>query len=184
MITSFFETPVKRDDTFLVPPIVRQDILDLKPQKQNYILVYQNSNFDQVVQQLKRSNQKFMVFGMGSRKAEDNVEFKEYSQDEWLQYLANCKAIIGTAGLSLISEDLHLAKPYLTIPIKKQIEQVVNAIYLEKMGYGMWCNKFSQEALNSFIDNLSLYDTNLRRYIRQGNKETVELLDSLIKKLT
>jgi len=85
---------------------------------------------------------------------EGNIEFKNYSSHEWMEYLANCKAIIGTAGLSLISEALYLKKPYLTVPVKKQTDKIINAKYLEEMGYGMAMNKFRKIEIEKFINKI------------------------------
>ena len=40
-------------------------------------------------------------------------------------------------GFSLMSEAVHLNKPLLSIPLEKQFEQVLNALYLEHLGYGL-----------------------------------------------
>ncbi|MFA4871746.1 MAG: MJ1255/VC2487 family glycosyltransferase [Patescibacteria group bacterium] len=180
LVTTFFKTLVNKKNTFLFPPILRKEILDLKPQKQDYILVYQNSNFDHIVNQLRDINQKFVVFGLSKEGVEGNIEFKNYDSHQWLNYLANCRAIIGTAGLSLITESLHLAKPYLAVPVKKQIEQVINAYYLEKMGYGLSCAEFTKKNYWRFMENLPTYDKNLEKYNKADNSAIFHKLDEII----
>jgi uncharacterized protein (TIGR00661 family) len=44
--------------------------------------------------------------------------------------------VIANSGFSLICEALYLGKPYLAIPVRHQFEQVLNAYYVDKMGYG------------------------------------------------
>lgn len=180
LVTSFFETPVRRKDTFLFPPIVRKEVKALIPHKEDYILVYQTSDFDNLIKILKNIDHKFVVFGSNKKGIEGNIEFKDYSSREWLRYLANCKAIIANAGASLISEALYLKKPCLTMPIKKQIEQTLNAQYLEKMGYGMWMRRFSKKEVEAFIDNLMNISKNLKRYEQKDDKAILRKLDEII----
>ena len=151
LVTTFFETPLRRQDTFLFPPIVRQEVKNLIPQDEGYILVYQNSDFNSLVKVLQLINQKFVVFGANKKGVLGNIEFKDYSSHEWLRYLVNCRAIIGTAGLSLISEALYLKKPYLAVPIKKQTEQMINAKYLKAMGYGLEMAKADKKEIISYF---------------------------------
>ncbi len=183
LITSFFETPVKKKNAFLFSPIIRQEVLALEPKKEDYILVYQTSSFSQVIEELKGIDQRFVVFGLNMEKTVGNIEFKNYSHHDWLKYLANCRAIIGNAGLSLISESLYLKKPYLALPVAKQIEQIINAYYLEKMGYGRMTKEFNRSVFEDFLDHLPDYEKNLASYGRCGNGEISKKLEELIKKL-
>jgi uncharacterized protein (TIGR00661 family) len=40
-----------------------------------------------------------------------------------------------TQGFSLVTEALHLGKPYLAVPVQHQFEQIFNAYWLDKMGH-------------------------------------------------
>ncbi|MFA5029846.1 MAG: MJ1255/VC2487 family glycosyltransferase [Patescibacteria group bacterium] len=181
LVATFFETPITKKNTFLFPPILRQEILDLKPQKQDYILVYQTSDFDSLIKELKKIKEKFVVFGFDVEKEDGNLEFKKYSHNEWFDYLANCKAIIGNAGLSLMTEALYLQKPYLAIPVKKQIEQVINAYYLEQQGYGRLAETFNKEQFENFISNYQKFENNLRAYGHKDNQAIFGKINELIK---
>ena len=75
LVTTFFETPLRRKDTFLFPPIVRQEIKKLIPQAENYILVYQNSNFTELIKTLHLVDYKFVVFGSNQKGVDGNIIF-------------------------------------------------------------------------------------------------------------
>jgi len=180
LVTTFFETPLRRKDTFLFPSIVRQEIKKLIPQAENYILVYQNSNFTELIKTLHLVDYKFVVFGSNQKGVDGNIIFKDYSSHEWLKYLANCQAIIGTAGLSLISEALYLKKPYLTMPIKKQTEQIINARYLEDMGYGLEMNKINKKDIELFIDRIPEFRKNLLKYKNKNEMAIFRKIDQII----
>ena len=91
-------------------------------------------------------------FGRGGR--EGNITFKKPSLDGFLQDLVNCKAIIANAGFSLVTEALHLGKPYLAIPVNHQFEQIFNAYWLDKMGYGAYWEDLNKERVESFLYNV------------------------------
>ena len=184
LVTSFFETKITKKNTFLFPPVLRQEILDLQPKKEDYILVYQTSDFGHLVNILKKINYRFVVFGMNVDKIESNIEFKNYSSHEWLQYLANCRAIVGNAGLSLMTESIYLEKPYLAVPIKKQIEQIINAQYLQKKGYGLFTYEFSEADFNNFLGQLDKFDQALAENKKHNNSAIFDKLNELIKHLS
>lgn len=180
LVTTFFETPLRRKDTFLFPPIIRREVRNLIPQNQDYILVYQNSDFTELIKVLHLIDYKFVVFGSNQKGVSGNIEFKDYSSHEWLKYLANCQAIIGTAGLSLISEALYLKKPYLAMPIKKQTEQIINAKYLEEMGYGLQMSRPNKKDINDFITRSSEFKRNLLKYKHKNEMAIFRKLDQII----
>lgn len=185
LVTTFFPTPLVKKNTFLFPPLLRQEILDLTPTRGDYFLVYQNSDFSHIVSVIKKfKNYRFVVFGTSNVGQDGNIEYKSYdSSDQWLKYLAGCRAVIGTSGLSLITESLQLGKPYLAIPVKRQIEQVINAEYLEKMNYGRFCFQLTHGLLAEFITALPELEDSLGHYDRQDNSLLLAKLSQLIKEL-
>src|SRR5947209_9517231 len=102
----------------------------------------------------------------------------------FLRDLAGASAVIANAGFSLVSEALHLGKPYLAIPVQHQFEQTLNAYYVDKMGYGAFWEDLSKEKIESFLFNLPLYAENLKSYPRAGNQALLAKLDQLIDAFT
>ena len=99
--------------------------------------------------------------------------------DGFLHDLAGAKAVIANAGFSLVSEALHLGKPYLAIPVKNQFEQTFNAYYVDKLGYGAWWKDLGKEQIESFLFNLPFYSDNLHSYPRAGNGAILAKVDEL-----
>ncbi|MCX6779421.1 MAG: glycosyltransferase, partial [Candidatus Magasanikbacteria bacterium] len=181
LVTSFFKTSVTHPRTYLFPPILRKEVLETKPTVGNFILVYTTSNFSSVIDVLKKINAQFIIYGVGEHLNEDNLIFKLPSQVGFLKDLASCQAIFATAGLSLISEALHLGKPYLAMPVKGQFEQILNAYYLEKLGYGKFLQKITKENIESFLSDMGIYRENLLKYKKEDNQKIFSKLDNLIK---
>ncbi|MGZ3676926.1 MAG: glycosyltransferase family protein, partial [Ktedonobacterales bacterium] len=74
-------------------------------------------------------------------------------------------------------------KPYLAVPVKSQFEQIFNAYYIDKTGYGAYWEKLDKEKVDSFLFNLDLYRENLKGYPRRDNSALLGKLDSLIAEL-
>lgn len=181
LITSFFKTPVTKANTFLFAPIIRQDIMDLKTTKGDYILVYQGADFGHFIPILKSAKEKFVVFGPEQKTSTENITYKKFDVNEWLKYLAGAKAIIGTAGLSLMCECIYLKKPYLAIPINRQVEQVINGEYLDRLGYGLSTETLTKKALDEFLERLPVYEKNLSTADSLGNQALFNKLDEIIR---
>jgi uncharacterized protein (TIGR00661 family) len=92
--------------------------------------------------------------------------------------------VIANSGFSLVTEALHLGKPYLAVPVSHQFEQIFNAYWLEKSGYGAYWEDLNKERVESFLYNLPHYRESLAAYPRQGNQALFEKLDALIANLT
>lgn len=180
LVISFFNVPVRRQNTFLFPPIVRQEVLNTMPHEGNDVLVYVTSPAPELVRLLGNIRCSFVAYGFGREGREGNIQFKKPSLPGFLNDLAGCKAVIGNAGFSLLSEAFHLGKPYLAVPVEHQFEQVFNAYYVEKMGYGAYWDKLSKERIESFLFNLPGYRENLSAYPRGDNSALLTKLDELI----
>lgn len=183
LITSFFKTEVNKKNTFIFPPVIRKEILDLQPAKGDYILVYQGADFEHLMSILKSSKEKFVVFGPHKAAQESNIIYKGFAVQEWLDYLADAKAVIGTAGLSLMCECIYLKKPYLAIPINRQIEQIINGEYLEWLGYGLSTSSLTTNNLAEFITRLPEYEQNLAKAEALGNEALFAKLDEIIESM-
>ena len=180
LVLSFFPAPVRRRNTFLFPPILRREVLEAAPQNRGYALVYVTSPARDLAALLQQVRYRFIAYGFGREGQDGNILFKKPSMDGFLQDLAGASAVIANAGFSLVSEALHLGKPYLAIPVEHQFEQTFNAYYVAKMGYGAFWEELSREKVESFLFNLPLYAENLKAYPRAGNQALLARLDDLI----
>ena len=183
LVTSFHKAKIIKKDTFVFPPILRSEILGLKTDYKNYILVYFTSAFEEIINVLRKIDKKFIVYGFNKNIVENNITFKKASQKTFLHDLANCQGIIANAGFTLMTEALYLRKPYLALPVKGQFEQVLNAYNLEKLGYGKYWDELNKEKIESFLFNLDSYKKKLKRYKKENNSKIFKKIDSLLKKL-
>lgn len=183
LVIAFFKPRVKKKNTFLFPPILRQEVLEATPSEDDFVLVYVTSAAAELAKVLKSLRQRFVCYGFNRQGQDQNLRFRKPGLDAFLQDLCNSKAVIANAGISLISEALYLKKPYLAWPVKHQFEQVFNAYYVDKMGYGACWDDLHKERIESFLSNLDLYRTNLAAYPRADNSALFAKLDELIVRL-
>ena len=180
LVISFFGALVRRRDTFLFPPILRREVLQAKGTTGDYVLVYVTSPSAELVELLGRIRQRFVCYGFDREGEEANLIFRKPSLEGFLVDLAGCKAVLANSGFSLLSEALHLRKPYLAWPLKRQFEQVFNAYYLQKMGHGAWWDDLNKERIESFLFNLDEYREKLATYPAQDNSRIFAKLDELV----
>lgn len=180
LVISFFQARVKKKKTFLFPPILRDEVLRATPTSEDFVLVYVTSAATELTDILKSVRQRFVCYGFNREGKDGNLEFRKPGLDTFLQDLSACRAVIANAGFSLISEALYLRKPYLAWPVKRQFEQIFNAYYIGRTGYGAYWEDLNRERVESFLFNLDVYRTNLAAYPHEDNSALFAKLDELI----
>ena len=182
LVISFFTAPIRKRNTFLFPPLLRQEILNATPTEGDHILVYVTSPAPELARLLGSVRARFIAYGFGREGTNEpgNIIFKKPSLDGFFADLVSARAVIANSGFSLVTEALHLGKPYLAVPVSHQFEQIFNAYWLEKSGYGAYWEDLNKERVESFLYNLPHYREALAHYPRQGNQALLQKLDSLI----
>ena len=163
VITSFTdEKPVP--GACIIPPPLRAEIARLKPKDGKHLLAYQTSKSDKRLHGiLAKAGVPCVVYGFGAKPSRDNVNYKEFNEQTFYQDLADAKAVITNGGHNLMVEALYLHKPVLSIPVRKQYEQVCNAVCLQRMGYGMMTAKLTEKNVQEFVKALPRYKAALRK---------------------
>lgn len=114
---------------------------------------------------------------------EGNVIFMQKSEEGFLRLLEGCSYVILGGGHTLMSEALYLGKPILTLPLKAMVEQRFNALYLERLGYGMQADMYSLEPslLRRFEEKLPAYKASIATGNFCGNELVFGLTDHFIR---
>ena len=125
-------------DDFILPPVIKKDILQAEPLDKGHVTVYLSSYSDAVVAShlSPLRDYRFQVFSkeVSQPVQKGNILFIPVSKNAFNKSLIGCKAIITGAGFETPAEALYLGKKLLVIPIRGQYEQFCNAAALEKMG--------------------------------------------------
>jgi uncharacterized protein (TIGR00661 family) len=190
LITTFFYPPIRNKfekNTTLVPPILRGAILDAKKQARmgSHVLVYQTSMSDtRLLDELERvRGTEFVVYGLRRNAKRGNLTLKEFSEDGFVQDLATSRAVVSNGGLSLIGEAVYLGKPIFSVPVRNQYEQVLNARYLEELGYGLCAERIDAEILRLFLEETPKYAARVAKHKQDGNRELFDVVDRLLERL-
>lgn len=187
LITSFFFPQIRKKRTTMVYPILRPEILNTTPEQGEHLLVYQTSeSYSHLPKILKKLNIPSTIYGLKSDLEEPlqdgNLTFKPFSEQGFIHDLATSKAVVASAGFTLMGEALHLKKPYLATPIRKQFEQILNSRYLEKLGYGTYDTHLDLHTLEYFLERHDEFSSHLEDYPSKDNTDLFEKLDELLDK--
>ncbi|HEX4339643.1 MAG TPA: MJ1255/VC2487 family glycosyltransferase [Polyangiaceae bacterium] len=185
LITTFYYPPVRKPRTHLYPPILRPEILSTKATRGEHLLVYQTAEGnDALVAALARSGIECRIYGM-RRKIEDeqvegNLRFRPFSETVFIDDLASARGVIAGGGFTLMGEAVYLRKPMLATPVGGQFEQTLNALYLEREGYGRFARTLDADTLAAFIASLPDCEAKLAGYSQDGNRLLLDALDGLL----
>jgi uncharacterized protein (TIGR00661 family) len=177
VVTSFTPTKIIKKNTTIVPPIIREEVKKVNTHYSDKILVYLTKKNGKVLKEISKINEQFVVYGLDKKQKSENLEFK--TKETFLEDLANCKAIIATAGFTLMSEALYLKKPYLALPLHGQFEQTLNALFLKQAGFGDYSQTLKKQEIENFLNNLDKYKTKLRSYHPNYNLVFKSILNAI-----
>jgi len=181
-VTTFFYPPVRKTKTSLHPPILRPEILTARPDSGEHLLVYQTSPSNKALPAiLERSGLECRVYGLRRDLKTDiregRVLYRPFSERGFVDDLRTARGVVASAGFTLMGEAVYLHRPMLAIPVRKQLEQVINARYLEAEGYGLTADEISGERLSAFIERLPDFERRLAGYRQEGNTDLLGALE-------
>jgi uncharacterized protein (TIGR00661 family) len=181
-ITTFFYPPVRKPSTTLHPPILRPEILAATPEPGQHLLVYQTSTSNSALPDiLKRCGRECRIYGLRRDIAGDvvdgNLRYRPFSEAGFIEDLRTAAGVVASAGFTLMGEAVYLHRPMLAVPIQGQFEQVLNARYLEREGYGLGADAIDDERLGQFIERLPDFERKLASYRQDGNRDLLAALE-------
>jgi uncharacterized protein (TIGR00661 family) len=180
IVTSFVSFPTTKKNTFVVSPIIREDVRKLKPTTSGPIIVYLSRKDKKTLAALQEIPKTFLIYGYNKTKRKNNLQFRK--KETFLEDLKNCEAVIGTAGFTLMTEAIYLKKPYLALPLKGQFEQMLNAVFIKKAGFGEYSESLTSEEIKNFLNNVKKYKSKLDEYNPDYNK-LFKVLDAQLRKI-
>jgi uncharacterized protein (TIGR00661 family) len=187
LITTFFFPPVRKKRTSLFPPILRDEILAARAEARmgEHVLVYQTSDSYADLPAILQSipGQRFVVYGYKRNEELGNVTLKDFSEAGFVDDLKTARAVIAGGGFSLMGEAVYLGKPVLSVPLRNQFEQALNALYLQHLGYGECCDALTAERVGAFLDRAPTYARAVARHKQDGNRMILDALERLLKEI-
>jgi len=185
LISSFFYPPVRRPRTTLAPSILRPEILAARSEPGEHLLVYQTATGNTaLIEQLKGLGIPCRIYGYRRDLTEDVAEgqllFRPFSEAGFIDDLRTARAVVGGGGYTLMSEAVYLRKPMLSVPVGGQFEQVLNALYLQALDYGVYARELDGPVLGNFLERVPDCTRALAGYSQDGNTALLSSLDRLL----
>jgi uncharacterized protein (TIGR00661 family) len=186
LVTTFVDAPTRKPRTSLHLPILRPEVLEAKRSTDNgNIVAYFNDRADHSARAaaLAQIGVPVRLYGEKGRTTETtygSLTLCPFSDARFIDDMASCRAVIGGAGFTFMTEAIYLGKPMLALPFRGQFEQILNANYLQLLGYGERCCSLTTESVRSFLGRVPSYTVKLREFMHDGNAELLASVDRAV----
>ena len=125
-------------DSFIHPPIIKDEIVQAEPKDLKHITVYlpsfQKDCLEKAFNKLPDMEFHWFLNDVKFKHTIGNITYYPVNQKQFNQSLITCHGIITGGGFETPAEALYLGKKILSIPIRNHYEQECNAAALKKMG--------------------------------------------------
>ncbi|MES2796899.1 MAG: glycosyltransferase family protein [Bacteroidota bacterium] len=157
---SFYPLPNDdKENINVVPPLLRKQVKEKFIENEKFILAYVTHH--KIVEDLidwhsKNNHQTIHCFIdkkslKSSLQFNDNFFIHQIDSDHFLDKMAQCEALVCTAGFESVCEAMYMGKPVMMVPVKNHIEQRINAHDGEKAGAGIYCKSFKINRLIKYL---------------------------------
>lgn len=188
--TTFFYPEIRKQRTSLVPPILRPEILATQPSRGEHLLVYQTAEGNTgLARTLAATGMECRIYGMRrgiqEEQVEGNLRYRPFDEAGFIADLASARAVICGGGFTVLGEAVYLRKPTLSTPVQRQFEQVLNARWLERLGYGRHATSLADPAvIHRFLEAIPACEERLASYEQDGNERLYTVVDERLEALT
>jgi len=170
----------------IVPPLLRQSVLDSRPVDQGHVLAYVlNPGYAEEIDAWHKTQSDLVLHCFWDRphapatySPREGLTFHQLDDLAFLRLLGTCRAFASTAGFESVCEAAFLGKPICLVPTGKHVEQLCNAMDAERAGVAVWQRDFD---LTRFVARLETWDTTPReefqRWVRSAPPVFLELLE-------
>lgn len=185
LVSAFFTPLVRKKRTLVVPSILRPEILAAQSEDGDHLLVYQTSeSFEELPAILKATGRECRIYGYRRGLTEEQVDgplrFRPFDERTFIDDLRTAGAVVSGGGYTVMSEAVYLRKPMLSVPVKRQFEQIMNGRYLAYEGYGSHTEELTAAGIHEFLERVPEYRKNLDAFRQDGNVETFAEVDAAL----
>ena len=175
------------DRIAVVPPLIRKEVLDIKPEEGNFVLGYMlNQGYEKEVRQWHKANPdtELHFFWDKTGAPKETVIDKKFvlhalDDELFVQYMAKCRAYITTAGFESVCEAMYLDKPVMMIPT--HVEQSVNASDAASINAGITGEDFDISKLLDYMkSNERINNNTFREWVNSSEEIFLKHLTILV----
>ena len=167
---------------FVVPPLLRKEIYQLRPDNEDYILVYLlNPGFLEEIRTwcVSNTDRKVIAFTDGDNDPEtlpENLRIEKFGGNTFLNALAGCGILVCTAGFETVAEAAYLGKKIVVIPSKNHFEQECNAADAERAGIAVKAENFGT-GIQAMLSKSGQDCNNLRTWFERNPEMICNLVE-------
>ncbi|MFY0688787.1 MAG: glycosyl transferase [Cyclobacteriaceae bacterium] len=144
---------------FVVPPLLRAEIEQLKVDDKGHLLVYiVNPGYSKEVEKFHQLCPNIPMHCFWDKKdqpdelvIDETLTFHQLNDKKFLDYMASARGFVTTAGFESVCEAMYLGKPVMMVPVDGHFEQACNAVDGEKAGAGIGANRFDITKLVEYL---------------------------------
>lgn len=152
---------------FICPPLLRKQLFDLKAAcAGDFLLAYLlNPGYAQEIidwHQTHRDVSIHCFYDKTGAPPDDRVDaaltFHALDGEKFLALMSQARAVACTAGFESVCEAAYLGKPVLLIPVENHVEQNMNALEAERLGFGLSDTEFNLSRIASYCASSSVHE--------------------------
>lgn len=172
--------------TRVVPPLLRDAVLDARAEKGEHILAYVlNPGYARELEDWHEEAGGVELHCFWDRtdvpetvSPREGLTLHRLDGKVFLELLASCRAYASTAGFESVCEAAFLGKPVMVVPTGNHLEQRCNALDAERAGIATWQTHFD---LTEFVAGLDSFDPrpldSFRAWVLKARETILPLLE-------
>ncbi len=178
---SFYDAEPFEARTVIGPPLLRDDLIrmDGRPNHGHVLVYLLNAGY---LTELMAWQARFGVDGLhvfcerrGAAVEESlghGVVVHRLDAAKFLRMMATARAVVCSAGFESLSEAAWLGKPALAVPVEGHIEQMLNALDMERAGLGVASRVFDLSRLDGL--RASAAHDRFRAWVRESDERLAD----------
>jgi uncharacterized protein (TIGR00661 family) len=183
---SFVHMPdIERKKLYVVPPLLRKEVLETTPSEGNYLLGYMlNAGYsDEIIKWHKNRSELEAHFFWDKKDVPEDIEvqpnlyFHKINDTKFVHYMKDCAAYASTSGFESICEAMYLRKPVLMVPTSGHIEQLCNSVDAVRAGAGIASDWFDLDALLAYLPSYPKNERKFIEWVQQSEQKFINLFE-------
>lgn len=175
-----------RERMAVVPPLLREEVLQTTPEDKGYILGYMlNPGYADEVKEWHKSHPDQEAHFFWDKKTappvfrvNDRLTFHRINDVKFLEYMQGCSGYVTTAGFESVCEAMYLGKPVMMIPT--HVEQEINAADAVGAGAGIESTTFDVSRLVEYIPTHNADSGAFRAWVQSAEELFIRHLTTLV----
>jgi len=185
VISSFFFPPLRKDAVNVVQAgvLLRREFARAEPSEGSHLVAYLRRHPPpEVLSALLFCGHPVRVYGAAETGTWANLTFRPVSAEGFAEDLASAIGLVSTAGNQVIGEALSLKKPVLAYPEPGNIEQRINAHFIQalRVGWAVPVLELTAELVARFACAAPLLAQNIDPRRIDGNAVALSAIESAL----